>query len=210
MRFNRSLPLALCLLAVSAFLCSCGGGAGSPGSSGSENTGLILDASVTPLYLGANTSSVDAFQQICQAGPPPVVETFTTHQATLTINARLINPNPNPPFRPTITVEKYTIVYTRSQDSIGAPPIESMTRFQTINIPAPTGTDTSTVTATIDFLDLVRKDKYALDWSSGQYAARDPNNYTATITLEGQNQFGDSFSELVQVPFEIGHFNNCQ
>jgi hypothetical protein len=101
-------------------------------------------------------------------------------------------------------------VYTRSQDSIGAPPIESETYFQTINIPAPTGTATRTVTATIEFLNLKQKDTYRTNVTSGAYTTNPLNNYTATITLQGQNQFGDSFTEVAQVPFEIGPFNNCQ
>ena len=189
-------------------LAGCGSGPGSPGSSGSEDTGVMLDASIVPLYNGTNTPSVDAFQDICKSGDP---EIFTDHQATVTINSRLLNPTTK--FTPgTLYVQKYTIQYRRQNDSIGAPPIQSDTRYNTIIITPPAGTATNTVTATLEFLDLTRKFQYHTDVTSGQYTSHGAflNNYTAIYTFEGQNQFGTYFSFMAQADFQIGNFNNCQ
>jgi hypothetical protein len=208
---TKSMIIALLLGVGIVASWGCGGGTGSPGSSGSDDTGIQLEATITPTYDGANTKSVDAVQDICSEGPPPVYEKFKDHTATVTINARLVNPNAQ--FTPGVLfVEKYTVSYVRSNDSIGAPPIESDTRFDsTIIIAPPTGTGVTTVTATIDFLDLIRKIKYADDIAGGQFSSGPAflNNYTAIFTFEGHNAFGKAFSFKVQTDFQIGDFNNC-
>ncbi len=193
-------------------MCGCGGGdgPGSPGSEGTEDTGVILNAYVTPVYLGENTPDVDAFQDICDPGPPPEYESFTDHYATVTISARLINPNAT--FQAgNLYVEKYTIEYRRSTDSIGSPPIETYVGYSTILIPAPTGTGVTTVEAPVMFVDLIRKDKYKADVTSGQYTSGLSyiNNYTAIYTFEGKNDFGDKFKFKTQVDFSIGWYLNC-
>ena len=85
--------ITYCLL-LTGLLYGCGGaGPGSPGSDGTEDTGVLLDATIAGNYNGAATYSVDAFQDICDVGPPPEYEIFTDHGATLTVTARLVNPN---------------------------------------------------------------------------------------------------------------------
>lgn len=209
-RFILNIILYASLFAV-LLLWGCGGGGpGSPGSTGTEDIGVIIDATVVPNYLGEDTYSVDAFQQVCDPGPPPTYEQFTDHGATLTINARLVNPNTT--FRVgTLYVERYTIEFRRSDDSIGAPPIESDTRYHTIVITPPTGDGVSTVSTTVVLVDLKRKEKYYYDMLSGQYTSGMAylNNYTATYTLYGKNEFGTAFSFKVTVPFQIGNFDNC-
>lgn len=211
MKRSYFLFFTFCCLLFTVFFWGCGGnGPGSPGSQGTEDTGVILDATIVPTYFGNSTSSVDAFQDVCSAGPPPVLEKFADHQATVTINATLLNPNST--FQPGILyIEKYTITYERSTDSIGSPPIESDTRFVSITITPPAGASVSTVTATVEFLDLKRKDQYSSDMLSGGFSSGSAflNNYTATYTFEGKNQFGDRFSFKVQTDFQIGDFDNC-
>ena len=200
---------AWCLLLPLIFM-GCGDGSGSPGSRGSEDTGVIVDAIIVPTYLGANTNSVDAFQDICDPGPPPEAEVFTTHSATVTFTARLINTDPT--IQPgTLYVEEYTIRYFRNNDSIGAPPIETDKRFKTIVITPPDGEGVTEVTDTLFFVDLVRKDKYAENMLSGQYSSSLAfiNNYTAIYTFKGKNEYGEDFKLEAQVDFEIGWFDNC-
>jgi len=210
---KRSFFLLSFIFFLSAvFFYGCGGGGpGSPGSDGSEKTGVILEASILPTYAGGNAYSVDVFQDICDPGPPPVVEIFTDHGADLTVTARLVNPDTT--FDPgTLYIEKYTIKYFRSSDSIGAPPIESDVRFVSIPInPPSSGTGTSSVTASVLLVDLVRKDKYASDVLSGIYSSSLAfiNNYTAVYEFEGKNDFDEKFSFEVQTDFQIGNFDNC-
>ena len=171
---------------------------------------MALSASVVGLYQGAVTYSVDAFQDVCDVGPPPLYEVFTDHQATVTFTARLLNPNAT--FQVgKLYIEKYTIEFRRSNDTIGAPPIEKDVRYNTIEIPAPIGAGEVTVTTDIILVDLIRKLQYASDMLSGRYNALPAylNNYTAIFTFEGQNEFGENFKVKAQMDFQIGNFDNC-
>ncbi len=207
----------VCCLLFTVSLWSCGGGPGSPGSQGTEDTGVAVDATIS--FSGnadksTQTYDVDAFQDVCQVGPPPVYEKIFDHAAQVTFTASLLNPNAT--FTPgTLYIERYTITYTRKNDSLGAPPIEEYTGTPIggpIAIVPPTGTGTTTVTATVMFVDLRRKDKYASDMLTGSYSSSLAylNNYTATYTFTGHNSFGTSFTVMIPgTDFEIGDFNNC-
>lgn len=211
MKRSYFLLVTIYLLLFTFLLAGCGSGPGSPGSQGTEDTGVKLETTITPTYNGANTSSVDAFQDICSAGPPAVYEKITDHSATVTITATLLNPNPQ--ITPgTLYIDYYTVEYRRSQDSIGAPPIESDTRYDTIVVTPPqSGTGSTTTTFTAIFVDLIRKAKYSSDTFGGAYSSSLAylNNYTATYTFVGHNQYGKSFSFMAQVDFQIGDFDNC-
>lgn len=199
-----------CLLSA-VFLLGCGGG-GIPGMPGSQgDTGVILEATITPAYNGKNTASVDVVPQICTpaAGTTPAkYEYYADHGATLNLNVSLLNPNTKVP--PGILyIEKYTIDFRRSTDSIGAPPIEIDTRYTTLAITPPTGTAVATASMTVVLMDLKRKAQYYTDVTSGQYTTNVLNNYTATYTFEGQNQYGTRFSFVLTTNFQIGSFDNC-
>lgn len=210
MMFMRVFLSAILVLMV--WGCGGGSGPGSPGTQGTEDTGVMVEAVIIPTYNNVDTYSVDTFQQVCDVGPPPEYEIFTDHSATATISARLLNPGTT--FQAgTLYVEKYTVEFRRSTDSIGAPPIESDTRYKSIIITPPTGgTGANTVTDTVILIDLIRKDKYRTDMLSNMFtsAAAFLNNYTATYTFEGKNQFGDTFSFTAQTDFQIGSFDYCQ
>ncbi len=51
MKKNNIFLFAVYCLLSTVFLWGCGGGSGSPGSKGTEDTGVEVDAIVTPLYL---------------------------------------------------------------------------------------------------------------------------------------------------------------
>jgi hypothetical protein len=210
---KKVIVIVLLLGAGVIALWGCGGGPGSPGSTGSDDTGVSIDAAITSFeYNGANKYSVDVVQQVCSEGPPPVFEFFADHSAIVTINARLLNPNTT--FQPApLTIEKYTIQYRRSPDSIGAPPIESDTRFRTLTIVPPLGTSVSSVTLQVVLVDLIRKIQYKADEDSGQFSPGPfgyLNTYTAIYTFEGKNAYGKSFSFQAQTDFQIGSFDYCQ
>ena len=211
MKKNYYVLIAGYCLLLAILLVGCGGGGpGSPGSSGSENTGIKVDASVQGLYQGEATYSVDVVQVICEAGPPPVYEVFTDHQSAVTFTARLINPDST--FQAgKLYIEKYTVEFRRSTDSIGAPPIESDTRYKTIEIPPPVGGAALTVETDIILVDLIRKDQYLEDMLSGRYSSSLAyiNNYTAIFTFYGQNEFGENFKIKAQMDFQIGNFDYC-
>lgn len=200
-------------LLLTVFLWGCGSGPGSPGSQDTEDTGVKVDTSIS---FSGNASddikspNVDAFQEICPDGK---AEPFRDHPAQITFDARLLNPNTT--FQPgTLYIEKYTVEFRRKSDSIGAPPIESFTGNERVTIVPPTGSGVSSVTTTLMLVDLKRKFKYANDMfyvTPGAYTSTYSfiNNYTATYTFEGQNEFGKSFSLTAQTDFSIGDFANC-
>jgi len=209
---KRSFFLLCYIFVLSAiFFYGCGGGGpGSPGSDGSEKTGVVLEATIVPTYNGDNVYSVDAFRDLCDEGPPPEYEYFADHGAVLTVNARLLNPDTT--FQPgTLYIEKYTIKYYRSSDSIGAPPIETDVRYISLPITPPLGgSGFTSVSTTVVFLDLVRKIQYNDDMSGGASSSTYYlNNYTAVYKFEGKNDFDEKFSFEVQADFQIGNFNNC-
>jgi len=211
-RVYYCLVLIICFLILSGLFYGCGGsGPGSPGSQGTEDTGVKLDATIIPSYNGADTYSVDVIQQVCQVGPPPVFEFFADHDATVTISASLLNPNTT--FTPgNLYIEKYTVEFRRSTDSIGAPPIEKIidgTVGMPVVIIPPSGTGISTFTTTAVLVDLTRKFKYRDDINSGAFTSNILNDYTAIYTFKGKNDFGDEFTFQAETGFQIGSFDNC-
>lgn len=209
MKRKYLLLLTLCFL-LSVFLLSCGNGPGAPGSSGSEDTGVKIDVAISPNYLGSDTSNVDAFQDICTGGS---AEPFTDHGAQVTFTAHLLNPNAT--FTPgNLHIERYTIEYRRKDDSQNSPPIEFFEGFDRVTIVPPTGTGTSSVTATLMFFDLKRKFKYGDDMffvTPDVFSPPFPfiNNYVAIYKFFGQNDFGTSFELEVIKEFSIGDYDNC-
>ncbi len=69
MKRSYFLLFTVCSLLFSVLLWGCGAGPGSPGGQGTEDTGVILEATIIPTYNGADTYSVDAFQQVCDCRP---------------------------------------------------------------------------------------------------------------------------------------------
>jgi len=233
MKTNYSLTATICSLLLAFLLWGCGGGgAGSPGSTGSQDTGVILDATITPFYQSTSactnvnglitcnaTYSVDVVQDQCPSATGTTFpEYFADHEALVTINASLINQNAT--IQPaTLTVEYFTIQYISSADSIGAPPVELDTVYQTIVITPPTPAALVTPTPTLPvpptvtqaevvFFDLLRKQQY-LSAVGGPFSTHLVNNYTAIYTFFGKNDHGDNFTFTAQTNFQVGDFNYC-
>jgi len=222
MKTNYSLTATICSLLLALLLWGCGGGgAGSPGSTGSQDTGVILDATIAPYYQTITnlTDSVDVVQDQCPSSTGTTFpEYFADHEALVTIRASLINQNAT--IQPaTLTVEYFTIQYISSTDSIGAPPVELDTVYQTIVITPPTPAALVTPTPTLPvpptttlaqvvFFDLLRKQQY-LAAVGGPFSTHIVNNYTAVYTFFGKNDHGDNFTFTAQTNFQVGDFNNC-
>lgn len=201
-----------CLLLT---LWGCGTGPGAPGSTGCEDFGLICEvASITPTYLGADTSDVDAYDGTCGTTTPYTPEPWGDHTATIVINVSLMNPTASVT-PPPLFIENYSIQYVALNDSIGAPPIQSYSNSLTLEItPPPTGTPVSTVTQTgLIFVDIPRKNQYWNDMQSGVFssAMNNPNyinNYSAIYTIQGQIQ-GTTVTMIGTAGFSIGNYNYC-
>jgi len=211
MKKRYFLLLIMYIAAMSIILSGCGGGAGQPGSQGTEDTGVVLEAHVEGSYDGEATYSVDCFQSICDEGPPPTYEYMADHQATVSFTTSLINQNPT--IKPgNLYIDRYTIEYKRSNDSLGAPPIEKDTRYKSITIVPPlSGSGTTIIETNILLIDLIRKEKYQDDVLSNRYDYHLAyiNNYTAIFTFYGKNEYGENFSVKAQMDFQIGSFDYC-
>lgn len=214
---KKSILLS-CLYGLSSLLIlfGCGAAPGSPGSAGSEDTGVIVAALVQPTYVEMDTifTQVDVVSDdICDAGPPAVYEYYSDHFAMVTITADLFNPNAT--FDPLpLYIERYKIDFYRAADSTGAPPIESVDQGTFIQIVPPTRDlpTTTTTTAYIQFVDMGRKGKYKSDIDSGRYASWGNyyNNYTASVTFYGKNANGKAFTiGPTNVSFNMGHYLIC-
>ncbi len=230
MKRHSLFLIAILMLLLLLTLSGCGsGGSGAPGSSGSDNTGVMLESYVRPYYIsggwtisntettsnitfsGNFTNAVDVTQIDCD--PDPNItnpEPMDEHSAILVINAKLLNPN-NPIKPNNLYITEYKIDYFRSTDSLTAPPIESDRRFRSILIGVPPASGNWYSAASVVLVDLIRKMKYVQDLNSGMYTARPGllNNYTAEYTFYGQDSNGKSFSFKVRHDFTMGAYDNC-
>lgn len=222
-----SSAIIILLLALSG----CGsGGSGAPGSSGSDNTGVMLESYVRPYYIiggwtisntetssnitfeGNFTNAVDVIQNPdCNPSPDTTEpEPIAEHSAILVINAKLLNPSSA--FKPgNLYITEYKVDYFRSTDSLTAPPIESDRRFVSILIGVPPGSGNWYSAASVVFVDLIRKNRYVEMIQGGMYTARPGflNNYTAEYTFYGQDSNGKSFSFKTRHDFTMGSYDNC-
>ena len=180
------------------------------GSIAKDSPGVTVSATITPTYNGANTSSVDAFQDVCTNGTVTQAEFFTDHMATASISASLINPS-NLIKQMTVYIDSYTINYQNSLDSPGAPPIQPDTRQNTISFIVSSGTATALASFSVEFVDLIRKYQYLNDMLTGGFTSAPAyiNNYTAIYTFAGHSENGVPFTFSAQTDFQIGDFNNC-
>lgn len=144
------------LLLFFVCLAGCGGG-GAPGSSGSENTGIIIksvsisDAGTTE---GATGKEVDVALHSCDPDPEPGL---FIHSQTLNISADKLNPSAaSDPFP--ASVEQCTITYIKANSDPASPVIETMTVYPNCTLTA--GDDNACI---ISLMDLQRKRDF---WSS--------------------------------------------
>ena len=184
------------------FLGGCGGGS-------KDSPGVTVSATITPTYNAVSTTSVDVVQDTCVSGSATQAEYFADHAATVSISARLINPG-NIIKEMTVYIDRYTINYTRNDDSPGAPPIQADSREMALSFLV-SGANTVSMETSATFVDLVRKNKYLADMQSGTYQSSLGylNNYIATYTFEGHGENGVSFTVTAQSTFQIGSFNYC-
>jgi len=238
MKFQKIFSFAFILM-LSLILVGCGGGgAGAPGSTGSDDIGVMIEAFALPyygaiewtisneerpdgtlstiVYSGNFTDDVDVTQIIdCDPSTADVaeIEPFFDHRAFLVINVRLLNPNS--PFKPgTLFITEYKVDYFRSTDSLTAPPIESDRRFTSmiINLTSPSvGSGNRYFAETVMLIDLPRKFKYVEMMDSGRYTSHPSliNNYTAEYTFYGKDSYGKSFTFKVRKDFSMGSYDYC-
>lgn len=190
-------------------LLSCGGGgAGNPGTQGTDKTWSIITASIQPGAEGTNMAAsgrnVDILQEHDCDGNPQTndPEPFTEHIAVVKVTVTASNKNE--PIADHI-IEGYRIDYT--VETPGAPPIQSfLSGSQTVVLKPDTETEFQVV-----MVDIPRKLKLLDDLRSGRYAPQyDYLTYTAIYTFYGKDTYGNPFQFVVQTNFDAGNYDYCQ
>jgi len=207
------------ILVLFVLMASCGGaGSGGPGSRGTADVNVMVMVDMMPSQFGIAYEMDQDKCQLTRVSSIPdynvSINTTNNHMATLFIKASLISPvmGASPLF-----VEKYTVTYRPTIDSIGAPPITTAEyRNASFVITPPLIANYSTLNCKmvfpapdIIFFDMMRKAQYLTDVRSGKYSYMTSNylnRYTATFTFTGKNADGKEFSFITQSDFQIGIF----
>jgi len=197
-------------------LASCGGGgAGNPGTTGTDKTWGVITGTITPgvsdtsstggttTTIAATGRNVDIFRNPDCDGNPGTndPEPFTEHPAMVKLTLK--SSNPNDPTSEHI-IERYEINYTT--ETPGAPPIQSFqSGYQTIVLKPDTETEFQVV-----MVDIPRKLKLYEDLMSGQYTPQyQVLTYTAVYTFYGKDIYGNPFQTVLQTNFDVGDYDYC-
>lgn len=186
-----------CLISVLWILASCKTSGGPDGCAGFEKiVSCVQIVNIAPQNsTGDNSSDVDAFQDLCEPGPPPVFEALTKHSAEITFSNDQL---PTADGGLDILLTSYSITYRLINcppGASGCPPLSSPPS-QNINVLIPTGAD---VTTTVDFVPLDVKRQYrdaggedgdAAPLYEAHYVFRGGTRpFTAEVTISGNAEF---------------------
>jgi len=189
------------MILISLSLFSCGGGtAGAPGTSGSEDTGILI----TAVSITSETPDLDTNTHLC---PPD----FTTSEspaihrddAVLTIDTAKLNANLiSDPFP--ASVEQCTITYLKAVEDPSSPIIPSLTIFP--NCTLIDGTNTCNVT----LIDIQRKLNYWIAINNGlNLPSEYPTHYVAQLNCRYMGNFGKSGGFKVEFDIWLADFDHC-
>jgi hypothetical protein len=195
--------LTLCYFLLAGILAGCGGGSGSPGSSGSEETGIQIKA----VRITNETSDFDVYQEpvACPLDAPKGPEIALTKEVgVISIDAAKLNPagafDPFP-----ASVEECTITYKKANEDPSAPVIESLTIYPNCTI-----NDSPTNSCAVDIIDLPRKRQYWNGITDGIHIpAESPTHYVAGYRCKYMNQIGKIGYFKVEFDFRLADFLIC-
>lgn len=175
----KYLRRILIVIFAAASLVSCGSGGGAPGSSGSEDTGILIQSVV----LSVESNDIDVFSNpVACSGQPE--SPLTDALVTMTITATNSNPNPDPAFVSPFPANIESCYVSYSSAVIGAPIIESTTIYPSCSV-----TDGASI-CTLDLLNIARKDQWWNDFASQKFVpAEYPTRYTVVYSCKYQNSY---------------------
>ncbi|MEW6417185.1 MAG: hypothetical protein AB1480_03580 [Nitrospirota bacterium] len=186
-------------LLLSVFLWGCGEGPGSPGSSGSEDTGInIKSVSIT-----SETPDLDVYScpDCCAGGTSE--PGLTREDATISIESEKLNPDSTVDPYPA-SVEQCTITYKKAIEDPSSPIIESLNIYP--NCPIIEGSNSCNVT----LIDIDRKQAY---WNAIYYGTNVPGeyptHYIAQYNCKYVNNFGEEGSFQTEYDIYLADFNMC-
>jgi hypothetical protein len=198
MKKSYFLLITLCFLLFAVLLWGCGSGPGSPGSSGSEDTGIKIGA----VSITRDSPDIDVYASptACNGSPETPL---TREDATVSIASEKLNPNSTVNIYPA-SFEKCTITYKKAVEDPSAPTIESMTIYPNCSINS--GSNTCSVT----IIDIARKFVYWDAITGGQSnPAEYPTHYIAQYNCKYVNNLGKSGNFQVEYDFWLADFLTC-
>ncbi len=200
------------MLLLTLPLYSCGGGeAGAPGSSGSNDSGIVIQSvSITGTPTATDlTPDIDANVHVCSVDATTGVATSEAGlfrvDAAITVLAKRLNESglSEPPFP--ASVEECTITYLKSNSDPSAPIIPSLTVYPNCIL-----ADSAPTTCSVPLIDIQRKRDFWNAVVSGvNVPSERPTHYVAKYYCKYKSDFGVGFFP-VEYDFWIDDFETCK
>jgi hypothetical protein len=191
-----------CLIGVLGMLVSCEASGGPEECAGFEKiVSCVQITSIAP----EDSADVDALQNLCDPGPPPVFEDFTKHSAVVTFSNDLL-PTADGGFN--IQLTSYSIEYEVvdcPQRASACPDLESPGQ-QLHDVFIASG---GSATTTVDLVPISAKDEYVAE--GGELGLAVPT-YRARYVFRGNTVPFTAGGVTLRgnVEFHITNFNTCQ
>jgi hypothetical protein len=168
MKRSHFLMFIIYCLLFTVFLWGCGDGPGSPGSSGSEDTGIRI----TAVSITSDSPDIDVYSSVLKRT-----------DATITIQAEKLNPNSTfDPFP--ASVEECRITYKKAVEDPSSPVIESMTIYPNCNI------SSGSISCNVTLMDIERKVDFWSALGNGvNFPAEYPTHYVAQCECKYVNNY---------------------
>jgi hypothetical protein len=178
-------------------LAGCGGGMGAPGSSGSDETGIVIQSAIV------SSENIDVDTHIHACSPTTVEKGLFRENATLTVDAtKLITTTTDDPF--SASIEECTITYKKANEDPAAPIIESWTIYPNCALVD------GTTSCPISLIDIERKVRWWNDFSGGTFTPSEyPTHYIAVYRCKYVNTFGKSGYFQAELDIWLADFNLC-
>lgn len=192
-------------------LFSCGGGdVGAPGSTGSSDTGIVIQSvSIKGVPTTTDlTPDIDANVHVCSVdanGVATYEKGLFRVDAEINILAKRLNESgvANPPFP--ASVEECTITYLRAVEDPSAPVIPSLTFYPNCIL-----TDSTASTCSVPLIDIQRKHDFWSALVGGiNVPSERPTHYVAKYYCKYRNDFGTGYFPI-EYDFWIDDFETCQ
>jgi hypothetical protein len=186
-------------LLFSVLLCGCGSGPGSPGSSGSEDTGIAIKAVSI-----ARTDGPDLDVYSDPTGCDGEPETLLTRKdATISIEASKLNATSTfDPFP--ASVEECKITYRKASEDPSSPTIEDWTFYPNCSLISGTNI------CNIQLIDITRLMAYWDALTGGiNEPAEYPTHYIASYKCKYMNNYGDSGTFETEYDIWLADFLMC-
>lgn len=184
------------ILLVALLPAGCGGGSGAPGSSGSADTGIIIQAD----SVSVDSPDIDAHVHLCDSGQPE--PGLFREDATLNVTDAKLNPDTaSDPFP--ATVEQCTVTYKKADEDPAAPIIEEFTQYP--NCQLNEGDNTCAVT----LIDIQRKIDFWNAISGGTNTPQRPVRYVAVFNCSYMTVFGETGTFQAELDIWLDDFDLC-